>query len=144
MYDDKYKSILITSLVKSDIDYRDNLGASIETYRFGGWKFARKKMIQLKNKNKREVSLSLAEDSSTDDEPITAIIREENRISKSNLIQSILTDEALTNLEKKYLEMIYSQGLSRSQIAKMLGVTKQAVSYTEQKALGKLREIYVS
>lgn len=158
MHDDKYKSILITNLVKSDQEYKNNMGTSLATYRFGGWKFAKMKMFQLKKREQYTVSLNMtlagknSEYTKNDDlysvlpsnepEPIEVAIAQEDMIDKEKFIDSILTHPELTEIEKVYLRMIYKNGLSHTVIAEKLGVTKQAVSFTEQKALRKLRGIY--
>lgn len=151
MYDDKYKSILIANLVKSDTDFDSTKGASIKTYRYGGWKYAKMKMFQLKKREHNLASLDSVTSegplysrlASKELEAIDTIMAEETERGQTNLINSILNSEKLTKVEKNYLRMIYQQGLSHSVIAEKLGVTKQAVSFTEQKALRKLRDIYV-
>jgi DNA-directed RNA polymerase sigma subunit (sigma70/sigma32) len=152
MYDDKYKAVLIQNLVKSDTEYKSNTGASRATYRFGGWKFARLKMLQMRRREKSLVSLNSSSDgneqlyktiAANTNEPVQELIENEGTAANSGFIDSILNNEVLSQVEKNYLKMIYKDCIPRNEIATMLGVTKQAVSFTEQKALRKLREVYV-
>jgi len=150
MYDDKYKSILITNLIKSDNDYDPNKG-SLSTYRFGAWNYAKLKMYQLKNRERNLVSLNqttvagplYTAIASNEIEPLDDMVNIESNNAISNLVMSLLNDQNLTPVEKKYLNLIYKEGLTHNQIAEMCRVSKQAVSFTEQKALRKLRTIYV-
>lgn len=151
MMDDEYIGLIVHNLIKSDIKYNDSKGTSIRTYRYGGFLFSMN--VIYKKRKERQTSISLDNPdfngdsryegiASTEKEPSENLIEIENFSSESRVVRSLINSKELTNRERQYLTMIYIDGISRDAIAKQFNISRQAVSYLEQRALTKLKEIY--
>lgn len=129
---DEYISIVIDNLVRSDRKYKDDMGATLNTFRVNGFKNSRKKINTLVAK--------LYKDSSYYDNVELNSIRDTRRISHD--VDELLDDFTLTKLDKKYLTMVFKEGMKQCDVAKELNVTRQAVSIKINEAINKLRKLY--
>lgn len=151
MMDDEYIGLIVHNLIKSDMKFNSERGISIRTYRYGGFLFSMN--VIYKHRKERMSSLSLDNPdvngesrydsiASTEKEPSENLVEIENFDYESNTVKSLIESKELTNKERQYLKMIYIDGMTHNEIARHFNVSRQAVSYLEQKALTKLKEIY--
>lgn len=151
MLDDEYVGIIINNLIKSDIRYNNKKGASLRTYRYGGFLFSVKLLYKLRKERMESVSLDNPDYNgesryegiaSTEKEPSENLMDLEDFSKESQFISNLITTKELTPREQEYLNLIYINGMTHNEIAEKFNVSRQAVSYLEQKALAKLRDIY--
>ncbi len=150
MMSDENVGIVVNYLINSDLKYDPNKG-QLKTYRYNGFVNALRK---IRTFSKSQL-LSLDETFSSGEnrystvpdttlEPSELVSNEESLEVQSHLVEQLLNNDQLTKTEQKYLKMMYVDGLSMLKVSEICGVSKQAVSYTELKALKKLRTLYAS
>ena len=77
----------------------------------------------------------------------TDVLRDETINVEDEVIQKIMLEklaaakEKLTGDERLLLDLLYEKRKSQSEVAKLIGIPQQTVSYRLQKILGKLRKI---
>ena len=77
----------------------------------------------------------------------TDVLRDESINVEDEVIQKIMLEklaaakEKLTGDERLLLDLLYEKRKSQSEVAKLIGIPQQTVSYRLQKILGKLRKI---
>ncbi len=151
MLEDEYIGIVVHHLIISDMSYDSTKGASIKTYRYKGWLNAKKRIIEIRIKRGKTVSLhdiNHLVDSEFDiadgrvKAPEDNLIANEDEEFHDKTIKDLINHESLNPKEKLYLKLIYVDGKKQLEIAEMFKVTKQAVSFTERKAIRKLKELY--
>ncbi|MGG4165980.1 sigma-70 family RNA polymerase sigma factor [Rossellomorea vietnamensis] len=82
--------------------------------------------------------VDLVPDPASDITPFTMYSTLMECLENEELLQAYKT---LTNKQKQILDLAYVQELSNTEIARMLGVSQQAVSKTHRKALRRLKSI---
>ena len=151
MMDNEYIGLIVHNLIKSDMKFNSNKGISIRTYRYGGFIFSMN--VIYKHRKERMSSVSLDNPdfngesrydgiASLEKEPCENLVDVENFSHESDTIRTLINTKELTPREREYLKMIYIDGMTHNEIASHFDVSRQAVSYLEQKALTKLKEIY--
>ena len=148
MLQDEYIGMVVNHLINSDSKYDSSKGASVEGYRFRGWLNAKKRILQLRMKQYKTASLDAYLSDTRDikdsrvDTPYMEIEKREIEDAKSKVVKELINHKSLNPKERLYLKLIYIDGKKQIEIAEMYKITKQAVSFTEQKALRKLRSLY--
>jgi len=134
---DEYIYIVVNNLIRSDRKFDTNKGTTLNTYRVNGFKNSRKKIYKVIKESYSRRSLYDSEDLDRED-------GEANKREISNTVNEILSDNnnILTPLDKKYLHMVFQQGMKMSEVANEFGVTRQAVSVKISVAISKLRKLY--
>lgn len=137
MLQDEYIGTVINYLVKADMTYDSDKGASLKTFRFNAWKQAKFCILLDRKRMSKYIDLD-----SIGDIPksIDKISSENDKTQK--IFNEVLGCPELTATERKYLTRLYSDGEIPKKLCKKLKISKQAISYTKQRALNKLRDIY--
>lgn len=143
---DESIGIVVQYLINADSKYDNTKGASIVTYRYRGMLNAKHAITKSWKKQQKSIETY---DTSFDyssavqpQSPVEELVKVEEANDKHKLVNNMVDSSVLTETERKYMRLIYVDGLSKKEIASRMKVSPQSVYFFEKKALGKLKEAY--
>lgn len=153
MLQDEYIGLIVENLVRSDMQYKEGYGTKLKTFRMNGFKNSIRKIFYKAHMHKKKSRVGevdketsntyYCEESLVDKKQLQEEERDEYRANVDKMVNEILSSSELTKKEKEYLGLVYVDGKSVMEVAKLYDVTKQAVAGRIASAIKKLKGVYL-
>lgn len=142
-------SFMAEHLMYAAFRWREGKGRTVNSYLNQCAIWAIKGWVRLSNRASQHSMLSINTESHPDSRTqMYELLEDENsevpdvalmKIEKSNNISSVIDDAGLTERQRHCIEVVYVQGQRPSEVARDLGISRQAVDQCLHKGIDKIR-----